>query len=459
MNRIKDYIDNSDYKAELRATIIILMSIVLIVGINVLISFIPQSVTTIDLSTGRIYSISSESKDKAESLSKPVDLILLCEKGKENKSTVHMLDHYGEASDMISVAQIDPVYEPDKLVKYTDEGTLESNSVIVASGDKFQILNYSDYYSGTSFVLEDMVNGALDYVTGDSYRMVYNVVGHNEVVMSDRLRRKIGLDGFRCEDIDLSQVGSVPEDARALIINGIKGDLSSEEAEKVLAYLKKGGKLILATDYSAETLKNLDKITGYFGAHLGKGVIVEASQGFFYGDNTSFIIPKISDEDQVLVSGVSSAVLPNAMPITVDADVNDIYSHTIFETTENSVSGYVNPYTGTTESKDGPFIIGGSFSKQEDGSEGQMIWVSSRYFSGEEMPEDIDNNNLTAFLNAVSEFGADEPVPSINGKIIASQLLKVSSTQASVWRIILIVIIPLVFIAIGLFIIIKRKNR
>ena len=88
-----------------------------------------------------------------------------------------------------------------------------------------------------------------------------------------------------------------------------------------------------------------------------------------------------------------------------------------------------------------------------------MIWITSRYFSGEEMPEDIENDNLTAFLNAISEFGSDEAVPSINGKIIASQLLKISNTQASVWRIVLIVIIPLFFIVLGLIINIKRKNR
>lgn len=459
MNRIKDYIDNKDYKAELRATVIILLSIVLIVGVNILVSFIPQSLTMFDLSTGNIYSISAESKEKAENVNKPTELLLLCERGEENKSTVHILNRYADASDNIKVDQIDPVYEPDKLVRFTDEGAMESNSVIVASGDKFQIIRYSDYYSGTSFILEDMLNGALDYVLSDSYRTVYNVIGHNEVEMSDRLRRKIGLDGFRCEDIQLSQVGNVPDDARALIINGMKGDLNSDEAEKVLDYLKKGGKLILATDYSSESLPNLDKITSYFGAHLGKGVIVEDSQGFFYGDNTSFVIPKIADADPVLVNGVSKAVLPNSMPIITDGDDDSVYRFNIFETTENSVSGYVNQYTGKTESVTGPFVIGCSFLKQEDGSEGRMIWITSRYFSGEEMPEDIENDNLTAFLNAISEFGSDEAVPSINGKIIASQLLKISNTQASVWRIVLIVIIPLFFIVLGLIINIKRKNR
>ena len=461
MNRFKKNFDNDNYQNGLRAVLICVLAVTLVVSINMFVGLIPTKIANIDISTGKVFSISDETEQSLKEVDKQVELLYVCEAGEENQNTQIMLDLYADGSDLITARQVDPAFDPQEIIKYTGETSIENNSVIVSSQDKQQIIYYNDYYSGSSFVLEDYLNSAIDYVTGEELLVAYFTTGHGEAEIDASTISYLGLDGFDYDQISLMEEGKIPDDCKVLVINGIKSDITSREADIITGYLKNGGSVMLTTDYTQSSLTNLMKVTGYFGAGTGNGIIMESDPNRYVNDNPALVVPYLYTESKVLSNGVSYMILPNLSPIEVDEDALDpsVGFTKVLEVSENANSVYTNIFTGQTETVQGPFTIGALFEKGEKGAEGRMVWVSSGYLSDSGISEASGGGNLTFFLNSISYLGKSEPVSSIHGKKISTQFLELTNSQIKMWEIIIPVAVPAAALIIGVIVMIRRKRR
>ena len=461
MNKFKRYFDNDNYQNGLRVVIICALAVVLVVGVNLFAGVIPTKIANFDISTEKVFSISNETEAGLKELGEPVQLIYVCEKGEENKNTQVMLNLYADASDNITVEQIDPAFDPQTIIKYTGDVSLENNSIIVVSGDKKQIVYYADYYTSGVFVLEDYLNSAIDYVTSDELRVVYDLQGHNEMSVDSGTEAYMGLDGFELRHLTLMDEGKVPDDCRVLIINGINQDITAKEAELIIDYLKKGGKLLLTTDYTKSLMKNLDTVTQYFEATTGDGLIMESDSNRYMDENQAYVVPSLYTGSNMLADGVSYMMLPNLKPIVVDEDNLDpsIKFTKVLEASEKAYAVYTNIFTGKAETLPGPFTVGAIFEKGENGNEGRMVWVTSRYLGNVEVSEEVGGGNITFFLNSICYLGEDDPVASIHGKKISTQFLDLTDNQLKMWEIIIPGIVPAIALIIGVIVVIRRKRR
>ena len=461
MNKFKKYFDNDNYQNGLRAVLICVLAVTLVVGINMFVGLIPTKIANIDISTGHVFSISKDTEESLKALEKPVELIYVCESGEENQNAQVMLNLYADATDKITARQIDPAFDPQEVIKYTGETALDNNSVIVSSGDKQQIVYYNDYYGAGSFVLEDYLNSAIRYVTSDELYVAYFTKGHDELEIESTTVAYLGLDGFDYREITLMDEGRIPDDCKVLVINGIKNDLTSKESDMITDYLKKGGSLVLTTDFTKSSMVNLMKMTGYFGAEEGNGIRMESDSNRYVNDNPAYVVPYLYTESKVLSDGVNYMILPNLKPIVVDEDKLDssVKFTKLLEASENSYSVYTNVFTGKGETVKGPFTVGALFEKGENGGEGRLIWVSSRFLSSSGISEVAGGGNITFFLNSISYLGKNEPVASIHGKTISTQFLDLTSAQVKIWEIIIPIVVPALALIIGVIVVIRRKRR
>ncbi|MBR6473630.1 MAG: Gldg family protein [Firmicutes bacterium] len=461
MNAFKKYFDNDNYQNGLRTVLICALAVTLVVSINLFTGLIPTKIANLDISTGRVYSIAGDTEDSLKALEKPVHMLYVCETGEENHNTEVMLNLYADASDKVTVERVDPAYDPTTVIKYTGETAIDNNTVIVTSGDRQQIVNYKDYYSGGSFVLEDYLNSAVNYVTGDELNVAYFAEGHGEAEVDDSTIAYLGLDGFDYKTISIMDEGSIPSDCRVLVINGLKKDLTAKEADIILAYLKQGGGLVLTNDYSKESFANLNKVTGYFEAQSGDGVIMESDSNRYTNDNPAYVVPYLYTDNKVLSDGVNYLILPNLSPIVIDEENLDpsISFTKLLEASDKSLAVYTNILTGKGETTPGPFTVGALLEKGENGSEGRMIWITSKFISNSAMSEAAGGGNLTFFLNSISYLGKNEPVASIHGKTISTQFLDLTTSQVKLWEIIIPGVIPAIALIIGVIVVIRRKRR
>ena len=461
MNKFKKNFDNDNYQNGLRVVLICVLAVTLVVSINMFAGLLPTKIANIDISTGHVFSISSETEEQLRALEKPVELIYVCESGEENQNTQIMLNLYADATDRITTRQVDPAFDPQEIVKYTGDTAIDNNTVIVTSGDKQQIVYYNDYYNAGSFVLEDYLNSAIKYVTGEELYVAYFTTGHDEAEPDDSTVAYLGLDGFDYRQIALMDEGGVPEDCRVLVINNIKNDITSREAEILTGYLKNGGSIVLTTDYTKSSLPNLDTVTGYFGAGTGDGIIMESDANRYVNDNPAYVVPYLFTDSKVLSDGVNYMILPNLSPIDYDEDSPEpgVKFTKLLQASENSYAVYTNDFTGKGETVKGPFTVGALFERGDNGSEGRMIWISSGFVSNTALSEAAGGGNITFFLNSIGYLGKSEPVASIHGKTISTQFLDLTTSQVKMWEIIIPIVIPAAALIIGLIVVIRRKRR
>lgn len=459
-NFVKKYLDNDYYQGGLRMVIICTLAVILAVGVNLFAGLIPTKIGNLDLSEQKIYSVAQETEDMLTQLSTPVKIYYVCQPGNEYHNTEVMLNLYADASSNIAVERVDPAMSPDLLMQYTGETELTDNSLIVTAGDRTQVIGYSDYYTSGTFVLEDFLNSAIDYVTSEKLSKAYVLIGHDEEKIHSSTIAYMGLDGFDYAELNLVESKNIPEDASVVILNGIQEDITKEEADRLIAWLQEGGSFLLITDYTTASLENLQKVTSYFGASLGQGLIMESEPERYTDDNPAYMLPNIYSGSSTITKGINYMLLPNSMPILVDEEAEpDVKMTSLLESSENSYGVYTNIFTGEMISEQGPYTIAASFEKGELGCEGKMVWVTSKYVSDVTVSSAIGGGNITFFLNAVCWLGKDEPTASVHSKSLSSQQLIVGERDLRVSAVILMGVIPAMVLITGAAVLVWRKRR
>lgn len=114
----------------------------------------------------------------------------------------------------------------------------------------------------------------------------------------------------------------------------------------------------------------------------------------------------------------------------------------------------------TTTSKedgdpDGPFHVG-IISELKDG---KLFRVSSPYLLDSNVDGMVSGDNSNLVLNVLNWMGGQEDAISIRAKSLDGETLTVPNSQASLWSVIMIGVIPAAFVALGIIVTIRRKRR
>ena len=458
----KAMFSNENYGNGLRCVIICALALFLVVGVNLLTAALPTAVSHIDVSTQKIHSISDDTKALVNQLSEPIKVLYVCEEGEEDTNTALVLNLYADQSDYLTIEKVDPAFNPALIEQYTGKISIDNNTVIVLSEDRQQVLDYNDYFSGNIFVLEDYMNSALEFVTSDTLNKIYTLSGHGETELSKGVVAYMGLDGFETADLRLLETKAVPDDAMAVMIYAPSSDLTETEADILVDYLGEGGKVLLVTGYTDNSMPNLQTVTDYFGASLEKGMIMESDQNRMAEGNSAYILPYVLLEgNKVLTDGVEYVMMPNSKGIVLPKKQRDtVKTSTIMQTAETAGSIYTNIFTNEQDVVEGPFNLAVSFEEENaDGTETRLFWFSSAYIADEGISNYVGGGNITMFLNAVSWVAEDNPVSSIHGKTISTRFLTLPDSTVDLMKYIMIGVIPLAVLLAGVIVYIRRKRK
>ncbi len=161
----------------------------ILIAVNVLFSVLPRSLTHYDISAGKLYSVTSNTKSVVNALADDVTIYWIVQADEEDSIIENLLDKYDSLSSHITVEKKNPDVYPTFAAQYTD-ATVPNNSLIVACGDKSRYIDYSDIYLAEvdystysvaySFDGEGAITSAIDYVTRDELPAVYVLTGHGE---------------------------------------------------------------------------------------------------------------------------------------------------------------------------------------------------------------------------------------------------------------------------------------
>lgn len=275
---------------------VLLIAIIVAAGIGINLAVENANLTDFDFTQDKIYSLSEQSKQIAESVDKDVNIILI----NMSEAQEDFANKYNSINDKITVEVIDDVTaRPDLTEEYGISS--DSSVIIVESGDKEKLLSSYDLYTidYTTYTQKDITEEALTNaiidVTTDEKPIVYALTGHNKYSTDYfyYFYQDLEDEAYEVKDLDLLTTGSVPEDCSALMITTLAEDITEAERDAILDYINNGGKIILFSDPNStgKEMPNFQDVLDEYGISISEGVILEQdSSKMLYGTPSAILV-------------------------------------------------------------------------------------------------------------------------------------------------------------------------
>ncbi len=448
----------------------IVLSLLLV--INIMVSSLPASLTTYDISASQLYSVTSNTKTVVNALEDEVTIYWIVQSGAEDMVIENLLAKYESLSSNIEVVKRNPDVYPTFAEQYTDE-VVQNNSLVVVSGDSSRYIAYDDIYlvetdltsytQTTSFDGEGAITSAIDYVTSEDFPQLYVLEGHGELELSETFSDQITKENIEVQYLSLLTVDSIPEDADAIMIHAPTSDISVEEKEMLAEYVANGGKLLVVSGAVADDdLENLNSLLSDYGITMVEGVVIEEDRNYYALSQPSALLPDMAEDEitESLIESNYNVIVPAAQGMTIDGTYTDGTITELLYTSDTAfskIAGYsLTTYEKEDDDIDGPFTVGLSV---ETSSGGGMIWFSSSYFLDESYNSLSSGANGDLAMNALSSLIGESETMAIRSKSLNYNYLTISDATASLLQKLMIGVFPLTYVAIGVAVIWRKRRR
>ena len=451
---------------------LVLTGIVLaiLIAVNVLASVLPSTWTQLDISSAKLYSITSNTKAVVNALEKDVTIYWVVQSDKEDDIIENLLAKYESLSEHIKVVKKNPDVYPTFAQQYTSE-TVRNNSLIVECGDSSRYISYEDIYLTeadmasysytTSFDGEGAITSAIDYVVSEDHPKLYMTEGHGEAEVSAVFAEQIEKQNIETVTFTLLNSDTIPEDADVVLIHAPASDISKEEKDMLAEYTKNGGKLmVMAGPAEDGVLTNLYSLLGDYGVEAAEGIVAEGDRNYYAFRQPYILLPDMAEHEitNPLIEGNYYAIMPIAQGLTVTDTTGSVTQLlTTSETAYSKAAGYaIETYEKEEGDVDGPFATAVAV---DCGSGGRMVWFASSNFLDDMYNAYSSGANLDLGMNALSFMIGEREAVAIRSKSLNYSYLTINESAASYLKVMMIGVFPLAFLGYGVYVIVSRRRR
>ncbi len=439
---------------------------------NVLASALPKTLTQHDISSTKLYSVTSNTKVVVNALDQDVTIYWIVQADREDAVIENLLGKYESLSGHIEVVKKNPDIYPTFAEQYTSE-QVQNNSLVVTCGERSRFISYDDLYLydtnmnaysyDVSFDGEGAITSAIDYVVNEDQPKMYVLEGHGEAELPASFGDQIGKENIELCTFSLLTADAIPEDADGIFIYAPSSDISTEEKDLLSAYVSGGGKLmVMAGPTEDGTLKNLYGILADHGVQAADGVVVDTDRGHFAFQAPYVLLPDIAGSEitDPLIEENYYAIMPIAQGLTVTEDTGTAAVTELLTTSEASfskIAGYaLSSYEKEEGDIDGPFALAVSVQCE---NEGEIIWFASSQFLDEMYNAYSSGANLDLAMNALSFIIGETEAVAIRSKSLNYNYLTISDSTSSFLKTMMIGVFPLAYLGIGICVVVGRRKR
>ncbi|HHV47332.1 MAG TPA: GldG family protein [Tissierellia bacterium] len=452
---------------------IIMTAIVLaiLIMVNVFVSSLPTPLTKYDISSAKLYSITSNTKVVVNALKEDVTIYWIVQSGKEDDIIENLLGKYESLSDHIKVVKKNPDVYPTFAKQYTDE-TVKNNSLVVESGDKSRFISYDDIYieqpnfytytNNLYFDGEGAITSAIDYVTSDELPQLHVLEGHGEAEIPSAFKEQIEKDNIEIKKLSLLTVDSIPEDAAAVMIYAPSSDISDMEKELLESYVNDGGKLlVIAGPTENGILENLYSLLSDYGVEANEGIVIEKEREHYAFQAPYMLLPEM--KRNVITNSLIEENYYPIMPISLGLTINEPTENgtvTPLLNTSSTAFSKVDGFKLSTYEKeegdiDGPFTLAVLI---ENDNEGKIVWFASSNFLDDMYNAYSSGANVNLGMNALSSLIGESEAMAIRSKSLNYSYLTISDSTSFMLKVIMIGVFPLLYLSAGIYVILRRRR-
>ena len=452
----------------------IILSVVLLVGINILINFVPEKYTAFDASSQQLYKLEEASVEYLKTLDEEIEVTVLASEEDADEYIVKTLNNMTDVSDKIHVDYIDTDKASNYALNYTTD-SVTTDSLIVETEKRYKIIDYNDMYGysidystyssyADSYDGEGQLISAFQYVLSDEMPVIYQLTGHNEMSLSGDFLSLLQKANYDIQSLNLLAADSIPDDAAALLILGPGADLSDDDLAKVNAYLENGGCLFLSLDYAymsdSDDLKNIRSIMSTYNITAEEGIVADNDQNYYYS-SPFYLLPYMNYSDMIPdYSGSLQVFIPGLVGLTY-SESDLIYIEDLMTTSEDSVAKTDYKNATTYEYEDGDIMGPFSAALYVVGENNEQLAV----FGSTEMLTDtadsyVAGRNSQVFASLISNMveSPDTDIVVIDSKPYSIDYLTISQGCIFWYGLIWGIVLPILSIIVGIIIWARRKR-
>lgn len=454
---------------------LILSAVVLaiLVVVNIFASALPSSLTKYDISSSKLYSITSNTKAVVNALEQDVTIYWVVQSGEEDEVMENLLSKYDSLSEHIEVVRKNPDVFPTFAAQYTDE-TVRNNSLIVECGEKSRYIAiddiylgevnpYTGTYSSTDFDGEGAITSAIDYVVSEKLPQIYLLEGHGEAELPASFREQIEKENMELNALSLLTADAVPEDADCVAVYCPASDISPEEKDMLADYAARGGKLLVIAGPTEDgILENLYGLLEDYGVEPQEGIVVEGDREHYAFQAPYVLLPDVNGHeitDSLLEEGYYP-IMPVVLGLTAGENFDEERVTALLTTSGQAFSkldGYgLSTYEREEGDLDGPFALAVSISTA---GEGGIVWFTSSDFLEDLYNAYSSGANMDLAMNALSSLIGESEAIAIRSKSLNYNYLTISDSAASLLKALMIGVVPLAYLGFGIWIVMRRRGE
>ena len=466
-------------------TLLLLLTLVVNTAVNNLSKEHPA--LTADLTADKVFELSQGTIDMLMFLQKPVTIQVIAREDTFVNVSVYnnqanaIFHQFARYSPNITLSYVDYVKNPTFTASYPNL-TIKHGDVLVSSGDNHlvvateELFNYRQTPAGVveieSSKAEEAIARAIIEVTSDEKIKIATITGHEEYMM-ESFNELLASNGYELVSRNL-MLDTISDDIAMMVIVTPKTDFDQQELEKLDDFLHNDGQygrtIVYFADGEQPSLPNLEAFLREWGVTINSGAVFETNENRVYNYQPFYAQVDLVDEYyQAMLSSAGKPILmPISRPLGVAFESRDENSTTILlqfgETAGVRPADAKTDFTSEQATMWGP-IPAMVLASYKAASTNATINTSHLLVSASTAMVDsavIDNqslNNSEYLLKVIQDLTSNNALVLIPPKSFAGISLSISNATASLVGTLFMVGIPLVIIALGLAIWIRRRRQ
>ena len=468
---------------------VLLVAIIFAFFIGVTVLMQKLNLTPIDLTEDKLFTLTEESKEEVKNIDKDINIYFVGYS--EDDSTLDLAKQYTKANEKIKVEAVTATDRPDLVEKYGIE--TDSEGIIVESGSQYKVLASNDLYTydSTTYesinVAEEKLTAAIKSVAVEELPKVYFLSGYSSFTLANGmqyLNMYLQNEVNEVKTLDILSQGKVPDDCNTLVIASPEKDFDDVATNAITDYINKGGNILWlnAAIAQKQELSNVNKILAMYGVKpFEVGVIRETDSSKMVSNSPDLIMPEIQYADATNKLYDSEGVIfINATKINVASDEElenlNITKTELIKTSEKAYfrTNFENSANSVQQGEEqASFLVGAQLDKkiseanEETGEKeiksqliiyGENLFVSDYQLTQTtQTPMVAYRQNKDLVLNSIAYLSDREE--DITVRKSTGAITYTATEQENKIILAVITAVPLIIIAVGIFVWIKRKHK
>ena len=410
--------------------------------------------------------------------------------------TLTLVDKYSDYNKNIKIEFIDTQSTEFSAItqKYTSDSIGYGDILVSAKkgdNEKHKVVGFKDIYNiteddtyaaygmttatVTGNNIETALTGAIAYVTSTKTKKLAILTGHSKADYTSDLNEMLTQNNYEVAYIKDELVTTISNEFDAVMIAAPVKDFIGSEIEALAKFLDNDGKLdkglMFFADIDSPYLTNLYDFLSQWGIDVGEGILFETNSSNHIPDDPMTIgTYPIEDEEEDITKNMDLFITGYNVPIEIGFETRDGISVTpLVATPESVVAAPVGTSkdwagAGDYEQTSYPTIVQAVKEEYNEDNELMASYVvafsSIEYFySAYNSQASVSNNDICL---AVAErlVRADKNGVKFTSKTITNESFAEQVTESSTktMQVIFMILLPILSIAAGIYIFIRRRN-